>query len=59
MTLILLMTSNLHFLSFILNLCCGMYSLGGIWDEFGVESLRSKIGLVKITKVQVERIKIH
>lgn len=53
------MTSNLHFLSFILNLCCGMYSLGGIWDEFGVESLRSKIGLVKITKVQVERIKIH
>lgn len=31
--------------------------IGWYMDEFGVESLRSKIGFVKITKVQVERTK--
>lgn len=33
--------------------------IGWYMDEFGVESLRSEIGFVKITKVQVERIRIY
>ncbi len=32
-------------------------SIGRYMDEFGVESLRNKIGFVKITKAQAERIK--